>query len=107
MSNLREHPRPQLVRAQWQSLDGRWDFALDREGVARIPAQVEWSRAIEVPFAPETPRSGVNECGFFNACWYRRTFVRPALRADERLLLHFGAVDHRATIWVNGSVSVR
>jgi beta-galactosidase/beta-glucuronidase len=68
---------------------------------------VQWSRRIEVPFAPETARSGIGEGGFFSACWYRRTFTRPALSPHERLILHFGAVDHHATVWVNGSVAVR
>jgi hypothetical protein len=56
-----------------------------------------------VPFAPETPASGIANTGFYRACWYRRTFDPPALRLGERLLLHFGAVDYHATVWVNGA----
>ena len=71
------------------------------------PAAVTWDREIVVPFAPETEASGVEEMGFFRACWYRRTFDAPALAAGERLILHFGAVDYRATVWVNGTEVAR
>src|SRR5215471_10242524 len=56
----RGYPRPQLVRNPWMSLNGRWDFAIDADGVWRQPSDVEWTRMIEVPFAPETPASGIN-----------------------------------------------
>jgi beta-galactosidase/beta-glucuronidase len=96
------YPRPQLVRHGWASLDGRWDFALDPDARLRDPREVTFDRSIEVPFAPETEASGVGERGFFSACWYRRTFEPPALGPGERLLLHFGAVDYAATVWVDG-----
>ena len=67
------HPRPQLQRAHWESLDGRWDFALDPEGDWSLPGEVTWDRSIIVPFAPETLLSGVAAEGFFRSCWYRRT----------------------------------
>ncbi|MEA2641713.1 MAG: hypothetical protein QOF51_3107, partial [Chloroflexota bacterium] len=95
------YPRPQLVRAEWLSLNGRWDFALDLKGTWR-PADVPWDCAIEVPFAPETVRSGIGMHDPFRACWYRRTFVPPPLARGQRLLLHFGAVDYGATIWLQG-----
>lgn len=60
-----------------------------------------------MPFAPETPASGVGHTGFFQACWYRRRFDAPPLTASERLLLHFGAVDDTATVWVNGRFIAR
>jgi beta-galactosidase/beta-glucuronidase len=55
-----------------------------------------------VPFAPETPRSGIGETGFIHACWYRRTITAPELSGGDRLLLHFGAVDYQATVWIDG-----
>lgn len=100
------YPRPQLQRAHWQSLNGSWEFAIDAKAGICDPAQVRWDRRIMVPFAPETAASGVGETGFFSAVWYRRQFPRPVLQAGERLLLHFGAVDYNATVWVNG-VKVR
>jgi beta-galactosidase/beta-glucuronidase len=101
------HPRPQLRRSQWQSLDGDWEFAFDAASAWLDPGEVEWTRRIVVPFAPETARSGIGETGFFGACWYRRSFAAPALGSDERLLLHFGAVDYAAEVWVNGVPAVR
>jgi beta-galactosidase/beta-glucuronidase len=97
------YPRPQLRRDQWQSLDGQWEFALDPESRWTRPDTVSWAATIRVPFAPETPASGIGDTGFYRACWYRRTFEPPALSPDDRLLLHLGAVDYRATVWVNGA----
>src|SRR5919108_1107979 len=102
MLGERGHPRPQLVRNSWTSLDGRWDFAIDYDASASL-AQVPFDLAIEVPFAPEAPASGIGDTGMYRGCWYRRTFERPELRPDERLVLHFGAVDHDATVSVNGA----
>jgi beta-galactosidase/beta-glucuronidase len=96
------YPRPQFRRAGWTSLDGHWQFARDPEAAWTFPGQVRWGETIRVPFAPETPASGIGETGFILACWYRRTFEAPRLASGERLVLHFGAVDDRATVWVNG-----
>ncbi len=96
------YPRPQLVREQWVSLNGAWQFALDRTGHWRRPDEVVWDRRIVVPFAPETAASGVDDPGFYRRCWYRRRFDAPALEPGERLVLHFGAIDYEATVWVNG-----
>lgn len=97
------HPRPQLQRQEWISLDGTWDFSLDPEAVWTDHRSVEWNAKIVVPFSPETLASGVNNCGFYRSVWYRRFFDAPVLRDGERLLLHFGAVDYCATVWVNGT----
>lgn len=97
-----DYPRPQLRRAEWISLNGPWDFALDPEGDWTLPRQVHWSTTIQVPFAPETMASGVGQTGYYRACWYRRSFETPHLSAGQRLMLHFGAVDYAATVWVNG-----
>jgi len=97
----RGYPRPQLVRKNWSSLNGRWDFAIDPDGLWMHPRDVQWKETIEVPFAPETQASGVNCTGFFRACWYRRSIATPAMKHGERLLLHFGAVDYNAKVWVN------
>jgi hypothetical protein len=98
----RGYPRPQLVRQRWINLNGAWEFALDTDGRWRRPEEVAWSGRIEVPFAPETARSGVGQTGFFRACWYRRRVGAPSLGAGQRLMLHFGAVDYRAEVWVDG-----
>ena len=73
------YPRPQLVRDQWTSLDGTWEYACEDNIDWRGPADVRWQRTITVPFAPETPASGVGDTGFHRVFWYRRTFDAPAL----------------------------
>jgi beta-galactosidase/beta-glucuronidase len=100
------YPRPQLERKEWVCLDGEWDFALDAPGVKKGPSDVSWERKITVPFSPEAPASGVGETSLFHACWYRREFEFPELNEGDRLLLHFGAVDYKARVWVNGHFCV-
>ena len=100
----RGYPRPQLVRRQWQSLNGPWQFALDARGTWRGPHEVEWDRQIQVPFSPETTASGVRDTSFFNTCWYSRSLAVPPLGGGQRLILHFGAVDYRTTVWADGAL---
>jgi beta-galactosidase/beta-glucuronidase len=97
----RGYPRPLLRRAVWYSLNGEWDFALDAAGSWREPSAVEWNGRIRVPFSPETPASGIADTRLYHACWYRRRVVLPAVGPGERLLLRFGAVDYRASVWIN------
>jgi beta-galactosidase/beta-glucuronidase len=98
------HPRPLLEREHWLSLDGTWDFALDPAAVWTEPAEVAWNDKIVVPFAPETSASGVRNTGYFRAVWYRRSIEIPRVQDGGHVLLHFGAVDYSATVWVNGLV---
>lgn len=104
------YPRPQLLRANWADLAGPWDFAWD-DSLELTLSEVEYDHRIEVPFPPESPASGLGDTGFHPCVWYRRTITRADLEDagflrgdDSRLLLHFGAVDHECTVWVNGSV---
>jgi beta-galactosidase/beta-glucuronidase len=99
------YPRPLLERREWLSLDGEWEFALDSEARRDIPEQVEWNARIQVPFAPETPASGVGNTGFYKAVWYRRSIDLPDRKPGDRVLLHFGAVDYLARVWVNGKLA--
>lgn len=99
------YPRPTLQREWWQKLNGPWDFAVDPESVWVHPEDVQWQSTILVPFAPETPASGIGNMGFYRACWYRRTFDLPALENGQHLFVNFGAVDYCATVWVNGSLA--
>lgn len=95
-----EYPRPQLVRDDWTNLNGLWDYAIQPRDKKR-PG--EWGGKILVPFAVESALSGVQErISPEERLWYRRTFTAPVLSDGERLLLHFGAVDWRATVRVNG-----
>ena len=99
------YPRPQLERSNWTSLDGPWQFAFDHEQRWRTPAEVtEWPLSIEVPYPPESMASGIHDTTFHAASWYRRQFDAPA--GDGRVMLHFGAVDYQAEVWVNGRLAV-
>ena len=96
------YPRPQLRRDNWLSLDGQWEFALDPQAQWTRPDSVAWTQTIRVPFAPETPASGLSITEPFSKCWYRRTFRTQKLQRDQRLILHFGAVDYVARVFING-----
>lgn len=101
-SNSQPHPRPQMRRETWQSLNGEWEFCKGRRQVYHAPEAVPWETRIEVPFSPETSASGVHDSGFYTAVWYRRTWQQAALPPGQRLLVHFEAVDWKASVWVNG-----
>jgi beta-galactosidase/beta-glucuronidase len=100
------HPRPQLTRERWTDLGGEWGFAYDDAGRGIDEGWLEraapFTRTIQVPFPPESPASGVGDTSFHPVVWYRRAFDDPRSNGDERLLLHCGAVDYRAHVWVNG-----
>lgn len=97
-----EHPRPQMRRAKWDTLDGSWDFCIDRKAEFKDASAIKWDRTIQVPFAPETEASGIHDTSFYCAVWYRRLFETPTLEESERLWLCFEAVDYKATVWLNG-----
>ena len=98
----RAYPRPLLRRGSWISLNGEWDFAIDADAVWQHPSEVSWLTQIKVPFAAETVASGIGHTGFLCAGWYRRSVALPRVGDGERLLLHFGAVDYEATVWIGG-----
>ncbi|MEN9934669.1 MAG: hypothetical protein RLZZ387_1248 [Chloroflexota bacterium] len=99
-----EYPRPQFVRADWLCLNGRWQFEIDPAdtGLERDMLNRPLAQEIVVPFCPESPLSGIGVTDFMPAVWYRRTVVIPPAWEGQRVLLHFGAVDYDATVWVNG-----
>jgi beta-galactosidase/beta-glucuronidase len=99
------HPRPLLRRERWTRLDGSWDFAWDAHGAWQLPSDVSFDKEILVPFAPETPASGLGVIEPHRVCWYQRTFSAPQLHGEDRLMLNFGAVDHQARVWVNGHLA--
>ena len=117
---LPEYPRPQLVRKDWLNLNGLWDYAVLKgeagpgkplAGNQRPAIPAEWQGKILVPFPIEAPLSGVGT--MINAMpghtylesrlWYRRSFKVPPGWKGNRILLHFGAVDWEATVYLNGN----
>lgn len=99
---LPEYPRPQLVRKNWQSLNGLWQYAiLPKAQEATMPTS--FAGNILVPYAVEAALSGVGKTvGKDSVLWYKRVISVPAVKKDQLLLLHFGAVDWRCTVYVNG-----
>jgi len=97
---LPDYPRPQMVRREWQNLNGEWSYALTSLDAGR-PAFFD--KRILVPFAVESQLSGAGVwVSPEQRLWYRRTFTVPRLARGRRLLLHFGAVDWEAVVYVNG-----
>jgi beta-galactosidase/beta-glucuronidase len=97
-----EHPRPQLQRDSWRSLDGAWDFALDDDARWSHPNSVVFDRVIRVPYPPESMASGIADPRFHRACWYRTRVDVGRRPPGHRVLVHFGAVDYEATVWAGG-----
>ncbi len=101
-----EHPNPQFQRREWLNLNGKWSFEIDKSksGLAKkyYEPQTKLERTINVPFCPESVLSGVEYKDFMDAVWYQREFTVPEKFADLRTILHFGAVDYKATVYVNG-----
>ncbi len=96
---LPEYPRPIMKRAEWQNLNGLWDYAILPVG-KQTP--ISFDGKILVPFAVESSLSGVQKrLGNENELWYRREFTVPSNWKNNRILLHFGAVDWKADVWVN------
>ena len=97
---LREYPRPQLERSNWTCLNGDWDYAVTP--VVNAPVRPDkWDGKIRVPFALESPLSGCNG-RLLNPqeyLWYARKVVLDP-KPGERILLHFGAVDFRAMVFL-------
>lgn len=107
------HPRPQLVRPAYLALDRPAGFAHDD---ALVGLDERWwadaarfDREIQLPFPPESTASGIGEPGHHPCVWYRLPLTAEELTAAghapaRRLLVHFGAVDHQATVWVDGTM---
>ncbi|HEX8891384.1 MAG TPA: glycoside hydrolase family 2 TIM barrel-domain containing protein [Pyrinomonadaceae bacterium] len=100
-----EYPRPQFVRREWLNLNGEWEFAFDDANKGR---EMGWhfglplDKRIIVPFPYQSELSGINDKSVHENVWYARDFEVPADWRGQNVLLHFGAVDYRAIVWING-----
>ncbi len=100
-----EYPRPQLRREDWLNLNGVWEFEFDFgiSGRQRELFKAEHlGEKITVPFCPESKLSGIEHKDFIPCVWYRRELELPKAWESGRVILHFGAVDYCAEVYVNG-----
>lgn len=105
-----EYPRPQFVREDWVNLNGTWSYEFDfsRSGMDRRLFESEgFEGSITVPFAPQSELSGVGFKDFIPEMWYHRTLSVPDGWAGKRIILHFGAVDYIASIYIDGKIAGR
>ena len=93
------YPRPQMRRECWRNLNGQWEFTA--VGGAVVPPAA-YDLTIRVPFCPESDLSGIGYKDFIPAVWYRRKINISEDRKKGRIFLHFGAVDYKATVYING-----
>lgn len=98
-----EYPRPGMVRSSWINLNGQWQFEIDNAKVGFAKKFYEkdtLESEITVPFCPESKLSGIGHTDFMNCVWYKKHF--NLCRDNKNVILHFGAVDYFATVYVNG-----
>ncbi|WP_214073513.1 sugar-binding domain-containing protein [Mucilaginibacter sp. dw_454] len=101
-----EYPRPQEQREEWLCLNGKWDYRGGKDAPDALHPQAAASfdgvkEKILVPYCPESYLSGIQRKQEINM-WYRRAFDLPATWKGKHVILNFGAVDHDATVFVNG-----
>ena len=102
-----EHPNPQWERETWKNLNGPWEFEFDFGCSAverRLWEKERFDREILVPFCPESRLSGIGYTDFINGVAYRKNFELSQEELSGRVLLHFGAVDYEASVYVNGTL---
>lgn len=100
-----EYPRPQFVRENWLNLNGKWGFEFDDENIGIKKNWFEkpdFNQQINVPFTYQCELSGVNVQDFHDIVWYSRVFKLPTDMENKKIILHFGAVDYKTDVWVNG-----
>lgn len=100
-----EHPNPQWERQNWRNLNGEWEFDFDFGNSAlnrKVYESGALGKTILVPFCPESELSGIGYKDFMNAVCYRKVITLSANELDGKVFLHFGAVDFKTTVYING-----
>ena len=103
-----EHPKPQFMRENWLNLNGIWQYEADKGSSGKerqlYKNGIALKGTINVPFCPQSALSGINERDFLPAVWYKRTVKLTKEQLKGRVMLHFGAVDYAASVYVNGDL---
>ena len=105
-----EYPRPQFEREEWVCLNGEWEYQFD---FSKSGEDQNWKNAsafegkIHVPFCPESKLSGIGFTDFIEMMWYRRDLEIPADWNGKKILLHFGGVDYRCVVYLDGQEAGR
>ena len=101
-----EYPRPDFRRDEWLNLNGFWDFKFDDYDLGEKEGwfldKVVFDKKILVPFPYQSKLSGIYDESFHDIVWYRKEFSIPEKWNGKRVLLHFGAVDYKTKVWLNG-----
>lgn len=106
MKKINNYPRPQFVRENWLSLNGKWNFLFDDEDTGErekyynfFPESIE----IEVPFSYETKKSGIGDETVHKNVWYQKNINISEINKNENIILHFEGSDYITKLWINGS----
>ena len=105
MEKIKDYPRPQLVRNEWQNLNGKWNFIFDDENIGEEKQyfnKFPISKEILVPFTYETKMSGINDETVHESIWYSNN-VKLILNENKRTILHFEGSDFITKLWINGN----
>lgn len=104
----KEHPKPQFERKNWINLNGEWQFENNCSNSATqrgwFSPEKKFSKIINVPFCPESKLSGIEDTDFMNSVWYKRDFTLNEEQIKGRTVIHFGAVDYKASVYINGKL---
>ena len=104
MEKIKDYPRPQLVRNEWQNLNVKWNFIFDDENIGEKKQyfnKFPISKEILVPFTYETKMSGINDETVHESIWYSNN-VKLILNENKRTILHFEGSDFITKLWING-----
>ncbi len=104
---IKDYPRPQFVRKQWQNLNGEWNFVFDdgNEGeTKKYFLHFPQSNKICVPFTYETKLSGIEDENIHNVVWYnKKFFLSKEQLQDKKIILNFEGSDYKTKVWINGN----
>ena len=106
MKYIKDYPRPQFIREDWENLNGEWNFAFDDSNEGEIKKYYKnfpVKYTINVPFTYETNLSGINDESIHYIVWYNKKINIDKNKLKEKIILHFEGSDYITKVWVNGN----